>query len=183
MEREEKLRQLGFTVVSITSCEWRKNPASNIPYESCPVICTYRDIVEAVQKDDIFGFVKLDIHVPDNLKDKFSEFPPIFKNVEIPFDAIGEYMQEFCKLNNRTTGVKRSLISSMFGQGIVISTELLKKYLEMGLIVTDIEWTLQYTPRTCFAWFEKEVAHNRRKADLDENSKILGKMIKGASPK
>ena len=178
MEREEKIRQLGFTVVSITSCEWQRNPASKIPYESHPVICSYHDIVEAVQKDEIFGFVKVDIHVPDRLKEKFSEFPPIFKNVEIPIDAVGEYMQEFCKLNNRTTGVKRSLISSMFGKGIVISTELLKKYLDMELIVTDIEWTLEYIPKTCFDWFEKEVIHNRRKADLDKDCKILGETSK-----
>ena len=168
MEREEELRKLGFQIFTTTSCKWQQNPASKVPYKGLPVICSYLDIIEGIKKDDIFGFVKLDIHVPDDLKPKFDEFPVIFKNVEIPLEVVGNYMQEVCALNNRTTGVKRSLISSFFGKEIVISTELLKKYLQMGLVVTDIQWLLEYTPRTCFDWFRDEVIYHRRKADLDE---------------
>ena len=31
-----------------------------------------------------FGFVKCDIHVPEELIGKFSQFPPMFKNADIP---------------------------------------------------------------------------------------------------
>ena len=44
----------------------------------------------------------------------------------------------------------------------------------MGLIVTDIEWVLQYTSKSCFGWFEEEVVHNRQKADLYSEFKIPG---------
>ncbi len=40
-----------------------------------------------------FGFVQVDIETPENLKEYFSEMTPIFKNEEIKFEDIGEYMQ------------------------------------------------------------------------------------------
>ena len=132
------------------------------------------DIISGVESDEIFGFIKLTIRVPTELISKYSDFPPIFKNVEIKLEDIGETMQQFCKDTKRTTGVKRSLISSMFGIGIIISTPLMKKYLEMGLIVEDIEWVLDYHPETCFKWFQDSIIQARRCADLDKIYAILG---------
>ena len=77
----------------------------------------------------------MDIHVKDEDVSKFSEFPPIFKNTEIKMTDIGEHMQECSRSITRKTGVKRSLISSMKGKGIIILTPLLKWYLENGLVV------------------------------------------------
>ena len=162
LQKEEALRNIGYHVESITSCEWRNDDRSNIWYDTENVSCTMQDVITGVNSDEIFGFVKLSIKVPEELIPKYSEFPPIFKNVEIKLEDIGDVMQKFCKDTNRTTGVKRSLISSMFGDEIVISTVLMKKYLEMGLIVTDIEWILEYDPQTCFKWFQDDVIHDRR---------------------
>ena len=35
--------------------------------------------------DKLFGFVQVDIETPEDLKEKFSEMTPIFKNAEIKF--------------------------------------------------------------------------------------------------
>ena len=80
--------------------------------------------------------------------DRFSEFPPIFKNTEIKMEDVGTYMQEYCESIGRTTCVKKSLISSMHGKELVILTPLFKKYKEMGMICDDIEWIMEYTPKS-----------------------------------
>ena len=80
-------------------------PVSQIP-------CTFSDIKDAIISKESFGFVKCSIHVPDELKPRFSEFSPIFKNVKIPISEIGENMQELCRSIRREKGVERSLISS-----------------------------------------------------------------------
>ena len=53
--------------------------------------------LEQLKKDilnnSLFGFVQVDIETPEDLKEKFSEMTPIFKNAEIKFEDIGEYMQ------------------------------------------------------------------------------------------
>ena len=74
IEREEEIRALGYKLVSITSCEWMKNPESKKCYvrEKNPTPRTLADILEDVKSGAIFGFVLCDLHVPDRLKPKFS---------------------------------------------------------------------------------------------------------------
>ena len=59
-----------------------------------------QDVLSMVQNDKMFGVVRCDIRVPDDRKEMFSEMCPIFKNVDIPFEAIGEHMQNFVIANN-----------------------------------------------------------------------------------
>ena len=136
------------------------------------------DIINAVISGELFGYVKLSLHVPENLIPKFTDFPIIFKNTSIDLEDIGETMQKFCQDTNRTTGVKRALISSMFGKDIVISTPLMKKYLELGLVIDNIEWILDYQPNNCFEWFMNNVIDGRRTADLDPQYAIIGDCLK-----
>ena len=75
-------------------------------------------------------------------------------------------MQAYCRSITRKVGVKRSLISSMHAKGQLILTPLLKKYIEMGLIVTRIELVIGYNGKPCFDWFVNEVCDDRRRADL-----------------
>ena len=70
-------------------------------------------------------------------------------------------MREFYRHTTRRTGVKRSLISSMDANGILLLTALLKKYLEMGLVVTNIETVIMYKGKSVFKWFQDEVCRFR----------------------
>ena len=51
------------------------------------------------QTDYTFG--RLDISVPEKLKEHFSEMCPIFKNIDIhgTKDIIGEHMSDYCTQN------------------------------------------------------------------------------------
>ncbi len=69
-----------------------------------------------ILNDKLFVFIQVDIETSENLKEKFSEMYPIFKNATIKFEDIGEYMQNFHNENN----IKfKKLISSYFGNEIV----------------------------------------------------------------
>ena len=141
-------------------------------------MCTLKYILDAVRNDELFGLVKCDIHVPELLIEKFSEFPPIFKNTEIGMDDIGEHMQAYCRGIGRKNCVKRSLVSSMKGNGILLLTPLLKKYLEMGLVVTDVSTVIEYNGKDVFSWFMDKVCNDRRRADMDPAFKIQGETSK-----
>ena len=62
----------------------------------------------------------------------------------------------------------------MFGENIVISTPLMKKYIEMGLAIDDIEWILDYQRSTCLECFGDEVINARQKSDLDPDYAMIG---------
>ena len=176
--REKYLASLGYNIVSITSCEWKKDPASKEHFSVTQTPCTFLDVKEGIMNNESFGFVKCDIHVPDDLIPRFSEFPPIFKNTEIPISEIGEHMQAYCRSITRENGVERSLISSMKGKGIVIMTPLFQKYIELGLVCTDIYWVIEYSPKKVFEWFVNDVTNTRRMADMDPSYKIRGETAK-----
>ena len=57
-------------------------------------------------------------------------------------------------------------------------TPLFQKYIEMGLVCTNIEWVLEYYPKDVFKWFVDSVGDTRRKADLDPAFKIRGETAK-----
>ena len=62
-----------------------------------------KDLIKDILNEKLFGFVEVDIKVPDELYDKFSEMSPIFKNIAIDSskkDVIGEHMFNYCQNNN-----------------------------------------------------------------------------------
>ena len=192
LERDQEIRDAGYTLETITSCEWKKIPESENFYpplreENDPSetendgteTITKECILDDVQNERVFGFIKVDIRVPEHLISTFSEFPPIFKNTEIKLNDIGDHMKSFCEQNGRKTGVKRSLISSMHGKEIVLLTPLLKWYLDNGLVVDRVHYILSYNGKSCFDWFVREVTHDRRAADLGGvERKMAGEAMK-----
>jgi hypothetical protein len=42
-------------------------------------------LTQDILNDKLFGFVRVDIKTPEDLKEKLSEMTPIFKNAEIKF--------------------------------------------------------------------------------------------------
>ena len=62
-----------------------------------------KDLTHDILNDKLFGFFEVDIIVPDELYEKFSEMSPIFKNVVIDAtkkEVIGEHMYNYCRQNN-----------------------------------------------------------------------------------
>ena len=82
-------------------------------------------IIKYIQDGHLFGFVECNIEVPDHLKEYFLEMTPIFKNVEVCLDDVGEFMQEYAKQQNITDVPRRLLNGSYFGKKIGISSPLL----------------------------------------------------------
>ena len=64
------------------------------------------------------------------------------------------------------------------GDGMLLLTPLLKKYLEMGLVVTDIECVIEYNGKSVFKWFMDKVCDDRRRADIDPDFKVIGETSK-----
>ena len=49
-------------------------------------------LVQNITNEKPFGYVQCDLSVPDELKAKFSNFSPIFKNIDVSRNEIGEYI-------------------------------------------------------------------------------------------
>jgi len=93
---------------------------------------TESELLEEILADNIFGVAECDVSVPENLKHKYSQFPPVFKNVNVSINDVGPYMKELCQKSGYLSTPRRTLISSFFGEEVVLTTDQIKWYLQNG---------------------------------------------------
>ncbi len=66
--------------------------------------------------NNLFGLVQVEIETPEDLKERFSEMTPIFKNAEIKFEDIGKYMQNYHTEKNIPFSEGNKLVGSYMGK-------------------------------------------------------------------
>ena len=82
-------------------------------------------------------------------------------------------MKKFAEENRLLKKPRRILISSYFGEKILLTTPLAKWYLEHGLEITKIYEFIEYTPEKPFEKFALDVSDGRRGGDSNSSKKIL----------
>ena len=137
------------------------------------------ELIQNVLNDELFGFFEVDIEVPEQLRDKFSEFSPLFVLDEVPEEQIPQHMKDY-QINTGRKKIKnnKKLLGVMKAEKILLYSPLLKWYLNHDLQVTKIHRYISYTSGRPFAWFPEEVSSARRDADNDKNKKQLGDTAK-----
>ena len=151
--------------------------AQEMPTEEAKVYNPTQSIefyTNQIKKDRLFGFVECDIYTPDHLKSKFENYPLIFKNATITYNDLTDDMKKMKDKNWKT----RTLVSSHFGEKVLLYTPLIKFYLQQGMEIRKIHQIVEYTPKKCFENFVDEVSNARRDSDKDPNKKILGECMK-----
>ena len=73
---------------------------------------TFEKIIEGIRNESLYGFLIVDIHTPNELKEKFKDFPLIIKNSFISRKDIGDYMQNVAEEHNLLKKEQKYLISS-----------------------------------------------------------------------
>ena len=125
-QRVQDLQDKGYTVKIIWEKDWQalltQQPeikAYILQHRTYTHFKKYQNqdqIIQYIQEGCLFGFVECDIEVPDQVKDYFSEMTPIFKNVDVCLDDVGEVMQEYAKQHNIKDVPRRLLIGSYLGK-------------------------------------------------------------------
>ena len=160
-----------YVLEEMWDCEWRTVKKS-IKLDNSylyPTETIYKmteaEVLEHVKNGNIFGAVVVDIQVPQELENYFSEVTPIFKNTMVKLNDIGECMQKFLKDTETSFRDTRYLIGSMFGTEILLITPVLKWYLEHGLVVTKVCQVIQFKPIRCFKEFIDQVSRDSRSGE------------------
>ena len=183
--RRDYLRNKGYKVVEIWECNWwetvkgdesvKIQVRNNFPFK---LPLTQESLLTKIREDKLFGYVQCDLEVPDGLKYKFSNFPPIFKNFNISRADIGDYMRDYAIDNDLLKQPQRMLISSFKWENGTVITPLLNFYLSLGLKCTKIYRFVQYTPKKCFNNFVQSVVDARRVGDENPESSVVAETMK-----
>ena len=166
-------------------CEWRDqvqkssilkdHVRKNFPYK---LPLSKETLLTRIHEDKFSGYVQCDLEVPEELCERFANFPPIFKNCDVGRENIGNFKLEYAEKNALLLKPQRMLISSYkLNNGIVI-TPLLKFYLKLGLRCTKIHRFVEYTPQKCFNGFVQSVVDARREGDENPDSSVVAETMK-----
>ena len=119
-----------------------------------------------VLKGKAFGFAQVDIEVPDELYDKFSEMSPLFVVQEIPDRDIPKEMKIYeDKTGRKIAKGTKKLLGVTKARKTLLYTPVIEWYLKHGLRLKAVHQLIESEPGMPFSWFPEEVVNDRREAD------------------
>ena len=102
--RRDYIQKKGYQIVEMWEREWwslYKTDASvkshllrNFPYRR-PL--SEEHLLQGINNGRLFGYVQIEIEVPEHLREYFSNFPAIFKNTTVSRDDIGNLMKQYAE--------------------------------------------------------------------------------------
>ena len=122
------------------------------------------DILTAVQEDKLFGFMEVDINVPPHLHEYFSDFPPLFATVDVPYEVIGEYMQQKITELGKSKKDRIQLVSGLAAEKILLGTPAIQWYLDHGLVITKVHQIIEFRGRPILNRLVSKLTNTRRQA-------------------
>ena len=139
---------------------------------------TESEIITAVQDEKQYGFVEVDLNVPDHLCEMFSELSPLYCTVSVPHSEWGDLMQTVSEEQGLPQTPRIQLVGGMAARKILLATPLLKWYLDHGLQVSRVYQIVEYAPVTCFANFAKTMTQARREGDVCTSKSLIADICK-----
>ena len=139
--RKQYIKEKGYNVVEMWKCEWwnlyktttcvKEHLRESFPYKR-PL--REESLLEQIRSGKLSGYVQYDIEVPEELKEKFAIFPPVFKNTNVGQHDIGSLMKDYAEKEGLLSQPRKMLISSFFFENGALITPLLLFYLDLGLV-------------------------------------------------
>ena len=111
--------------------------------------------------------LEVDIEVPPQLMDHFEEFCPLFVTCSIPTEAIGDTMQQYIEEKKLSKLPRRQLVEGRKARRILLTTPLLKWYLDHGLVVTKVYQAVEWQFQRCLKDFFTEIANKSQQTKID----------------
>ena len=195
-ERNAYIQQQGYTITIITDHEFENNCKTDpqlkeFVHRRTPPFSrdnsrykrfSEQDTINAVRSENLYGFVEVDISVPDHLYTRFCELSPIFCTVSLPHEEWGDLMQTVAEEQDLCKTPRTQLVGGMKARQIMLANPLLKWYLDNGLSVARVSQVVEYAPMKCFADFAQTMTQARRAGDgvMSDTCKLLANSSYGS---
>jgi len=174
--------------IVMKECVYRKQIDRDCPQLLSKVL--FKDvtsdlIIEKIKTGDLYGFAMVNINCPDEAKKPFLDlnFPPIYKHIVITEDLIGKFcglckpheifylgekMQEVVRNKNVKLPMDPQLGLVFNADNIILTSSMIKWYLEHGLVISKIHYFVEYFPEKCFNNFVDLCVKMRMQGDMEK---------------
>ena len=133
-------------------------------------------LLENIKSGSLFGNVQCDIEVPENIREAFANFPPIFKNINVGRDDIGLFMKKYMEKKWSLIQINAN-IELFLGQWNNHYT-VAALISGLGVVLQKTYCFVRYTWMKCFNNFVQPAANARREGDKNINSSVVAETTK-----
>ncbi|MCP4393483.1 MAG: hypothetical protein GY804_04345 [Alphaproteobacteria bacterium] len=137
---------------------------------------TEQQLLKKIFDGQLHGFLLADFEADNELKAKTELFPLFFHKAEVSREDVGSIMHEYLTRKKLLRKPRMELISSHRGKRLLIATNLVQFYMEMGVKITNIDRLIQYELSGSMNPMVQKAVNLRFKASNDEQ-KVLGENI------
>ena len=134
-------------------------------YPKCSQLSTELQVLNAVKDGSFFGLVRCDVQVPPELMDHFSEMSPLFGHAKLGEEHMSPHMKAYVVSSGMSMSTHKSLVGANRAEGMLLHSELLRWYLEKGLVASNVTKTFRYKKKAIFEEFVVQATESRRQGD------------------
>ena len=188
-EQKEKYLSEHGRVIIMRECEWRRKLAtlSNVDTKMGNILVedSQESFLKAVRDEKVCGFAVCDVNTPDHLAQSMTEngfiFPPIIQRMVIDETLMSDYMKtRFIEEQRKMT--TETVVQTFNCKQQLIMTPLLRKYIQLGMKVSNITLFVQFVPGKALEPFASKVYTMRCEATREgDNSKATTAKLFGNS--
>lgn len=166
-EKSEYLQRHG-TLITMRECVWEEK-LKTIKFVETPYLpqilskfSNEKTLLAGIQSEKLFGFAVCDVTCPDNVFEniKSINFPPVIQRGIIDEDLLSPYMAERCKSREYKLPQK-TLIQTYNGKQLLLYTPVIKFYIDLGLVISNVTKFIQYKAATPLEPFVSKITEGR----------------------
>ena len=182
--KKRDLQSMGKLIVK-RECEWTrelKAMTTKPETEMARILESDNEssLLNAIKSDSIYGFAVCDVRCPDHVLEKYKNFlfPPVIRHDVITEDHLSDYMRRRVTEEERKVGFE-TVVQVYNGDQLLLMTDIIKFYMEIGLEISNITQFVQYIPAKILKPFVDEVVGMRIDATLegDETKQTTAKIF------
>ena len=144
--------------------------------------CNETNLLEGIKHGKYFGYVVCDLSTPSDIIENIKHilFPPVIQRMDIDESLLSPYMQNVTSAANTSLPRNDVVLQTYHGKQQLLFTPLVRFYLDLGMVVSNISLFIQYHPAKSLLPFTEKV-YNLRVAATHEGddaksntSKLVG---------
>ncbi len=135
------------------------------------------ELLQQIFEGKLHGFLHADFESTPQLIEKTELFPLLFHKANISRKDTGPIMNEYLEKMKILRKPRLELISSHKCKGLLVATNLVQFYMEMGVKITNVERLIQFDLSDSMYSMVQKASDLRYKATNNEE-KVLGNLMK-----
>ena len=103
-------------------------------------------IISAIENDEFFGLIEIDVFAPSEVIEQCKKvnFAPIFNKIPVTREMLSSKMRKRADIYKFKLPTRDQLTLVYEANDYLCTTDMLKFFLQLGMIVTDIKYCIEY---------------------------------------